>query len=96
MGLVSKLRRRNVLRMAALYVIAARLIMQVAEVLVTLAALPDWSGQVVLALLALGFPIALIFSSFYELTPEGLSLENKCVPFRLRPVPDLHSLSTEL
>ncbi len=32
MGLVSELRRRNVLRMAVLYVVAAWLIMQVARV----------------------------------------------------------------
>jgi hypothetical protein len=36
MGLVSELRRRNVLRMAVLYVIAAWLIMQVAEVVIGL------------------------------------------------------------
>ena len=75
MGLVSELRRRNVLRMAVLYVVAAWLIMQVAEVLIGLAKLPDWIGTTTLALLAVGFPIALIFSWFYELTPEGISLE---------------------
>jgi adenylate cyclase len=75
MGLVSELRRRNVLRMAALYAVAAWLIMQVAEVVLTLAAFPYWSGQFVLVLLAIGFPIALFFSWFYELTPEGISLE---------------------
>ncbi|MGI9233770.1 MAG: TPR end-of-group domain-containing protein, partial [Woeseiaceae bacterium] len=75
MRLVSELRRRNVFRMAVLYAVAAWLIMQVAEVVVTLAALPDWSGRLVLALLVIGFPIALIFSWFYELTAEGLSRE---------------------
>ncbi len=80
MGLVSELRRRNVLRMAALYAVAAWLIMQVAEVVLTLAAFPYWSGQVVLVLLAIGFPIALIFSWFYELTPEGISLERDVDP----------------
>ncbi len=80
MGLVSELRRRNVLRMAVLYVVAAWLVMQVAEVVVTLANLPTWAGRVVLALLALGFPIALLFSWFYELTPEGLSLEKDVDP----------------
>lgn len=49
--------------------------MQAAEVVMTLAALPEWTGQVTLLLLALGFPIALILSWFYELTPEGLSLD---------------------
>ena len=75
MGLISELKRRNVLRMAALYLVAAWLIMQVVEVVMTLAVMPEWTGRVTLALLALGFPIALIFSWFYELTPEGLSLE---------------------
>jgi TolB-like protein/Flp pilus assembly protein TadD len=75
MGLVSELRRRNVLRMAVLYVVAAWLIMQVAEVIIGLAKLPDWIGTTTLILLAVGFPIALIVSWFYELTPEGISLE---------------------
>ncbi len=80
MGLVSELRRRNVFRMAALYVVAAWLIMQVTEVLMDLAKLPDWIGPSVLGLLAIGFPITLIFSWFYELTPEGLSLEKDIDP----------------
>ncbi len=80
MGLLSELKRRNVFRMAALYLVAAWLIMQVAEVVIDLAVLPDWIGQVVLALLAIGFPIALVFSWFYELTPEGLSLEINVKP----------------
>jgi TolB-like protein/Flp pilus assembly protein TadD len=75
MGLVSELRRRNVLRMLVLYVVTAWLIMQVAEVLIDLANLPDWVGTTTLWLLAIGFPIALIFSWFYEVTPEGISLE---------------------
>ncbi len=62
MSLVSELRRRNVFRMAVLYAIAAWLIVQVAEVLIDLAKLPDWIGTTTLGLLAVGFPIALIFS----------------------------------
>jgi TolB-like protein len=75
MGLVSELRRRNVFRMGVLYVVAAWLIMQVAEVIIALANLSDWIGPAILGLLAIGFPIALLFSWFYELTPEGLALE---------------------
>ena len=75
MGLVSELRRRNVLRMAVLYVVAAWLIMQVAGVLIDLGSLPEWIGPIILPLLVIGFPIALIFSWFYEFTPEGISLE---------------------
>jgi len=47
----------------------------VAEVVIGLANLPDWIGPTILGLLAVGFPIALIFSWFYEITPEGISLE---------------------
>ncbi|MEJ2330622.1 MAG: tetratricopeptide repeat protein [Gammaproteobacteria bacterium] len=61
--------------MAVLYMVAAWLIMQVAEVIIGLANLPEWIGPTVLILLAVGLPIALILSWFYELTPEGLSLE---------------------
>lgn len=75
MGLVSELRRRNVLRMAVLYAVAAWLIVQVADVLIDLAKLPEWIGTTTLALLAVGFPIALTFSWFYEITPAGISLE---------------------
>jgi len=75
MRLISELRRRNVFRMAVLYAVAAWLIMQVAGVLIDLAKLPDWIGTTILWLLAVGFPIALIVSWFYELTPEGINLE---------------------
>ena len=75
MRLVSELKRRNVFRMAVLYAVASWLIMQVAEVVIALANLPDWIGPSILVLLAVGFPIALIFSWFYEITPEGISLE---------------------
>ncbi len=76
MSLVSELRRRNVFRMAVLYAVTAWLIMQAAEVVIALAHLPDWIGPTTLGLLAVGFPIALIFSWFYEMTPEGISLES--------------------
>ncbi len=75
MGLISELKRRNVIRMAVLYAVAAWFIVQVVEVVMDLAKLPDQIGPITLALLAVGFPIALIFSWFYEITPEGISLE---------------------
>ena len=80
MGLVSELRRRNVFRMAVLYAVAAWLIMQVTEVVKDLANLPDWIGPTILGLLALGLPIALVISWFYELTPEGISPEKDVDP----------------
>ena len=61
--------------MAVLYALAAWVIMQVAEVIIGLANLPEWIGPTILGLLAVGFPISLILSWFYEITSEGISLE---------------------
>jgi TolB-like protein len=76
MTLFSELRRRNVLRMAALYLVTAWLVMQVAEVLMGLAALPEWMGRAVLGVLAIGLPIALVLSWFYEVTPGGVKRDS--------------------
>ena len=73
MTIWSELRRRNVLRMAALYLVAAWLILQVTEVLAGLLDLPDWVGPLVLATLAIGLPIALALSWFFEITDSGIT-----------------------
>ena len=75
MRLFTELRRRNVLRMAALYVVAAWLVMQVAGVLIDLGALTEQVGPWILGVLFIGFPIALLASWIFEITPEGVSLE---------------------
>ena len=46
MSIVGELKRRNVFRMAVLYLVAAWLTMQVTEVLVSLVQLPPWIGPI--------------------------------------------------
>ena len=75
MKLIAELRRRNVIRMAAIYAVAAWLMLQFAEVLAGLTEFPEWLGPAVIIALAIGFPIALLFSWFYELTPEGITTD---------------------
>ena len=77
MSLIAEINRRNVTKVAVLYIVATWLILQVADVGVSLLELPDWVGKTVFLLLALGFPLALIFSWVYELTPEGLKREKE-------------------
>ena len=77
MSLISELKRRNVIRVALLYLVAGWVILQVAELLFDVLKLPDWTSRLVLGLLMLGFPLALIFSWVYELTPEGLKREHE-------------------
>jgi TolB-like protein/Flp pilus assembly protein TadD len=76
MSLWSELKRRNVIRMAVLYVVAAWLLLQVADVGMSVLELPVWTGKLIFLLLALGFPLVLIFSWLYELTPEGIKRES--------------------
>jgi len=75
-SLWGELKRRNVIRMAVLYVVASWLLLQVADVGMSVLELPAWTGKLVFLLLALGFPLVLIFSWLYELTPEGIKRES--------------------
>lgn len=79
MSFFSELKRRNVMRVALLYAVASWLIMQVTDVGVSLLGLPDWTGRLVFLLLLIGFPLVMVFSWAYEITPEGVKRE-KDVP----------------
>jgi len=72
-----ELKRRNVVRVAIAYAVVGWLTLQFADVLVPLLGLPEWVGKFVFLLLAIGFPLALIFAWAYELTPEGLKKEKE-------------------
>ena len=72
-----ELKRRNVVRVGALYALAGWLLLQVADILFALLDVPAWGLRLVLGLLLLGFPLVLIFSWVYEMTPEGLKRERK-------------------
>jgi TolB-like protein/Tfp pilus assembly protein PilF len=76
-GFFHELRRRNVIRMAGLYVVAAWLIIQISGTVLPMLDAPAWIPRTLLFLLALGFVPALIFSWVFELTPEGLRRETE-------------------
>ena len=75
MSLFAELKRRNVFRVALLYLVASWLIIQVADVGISLLGLPLWTGRLVFLLLAIGFPLVMVFSWAYEITPDGLKKE---------------------
>ena len=72
---VSELRRRNVIRVAIAYTAFAWLTIQVVETLFPIYGLDAAHVRIIVALLAIGFPLVLVFSWLYEFTPEGLKLE---------------------
>jgi len=73
----NELKRRNVFKVAAAYIIVAWLLMQVADVVLNNIEAPSWVFQVIMLLLGLGFPIAVIFAWAFEMTPEGLKKEKE-------------------
>jgi TolB-like protein/Flp pilus assembly protein TadD len=76
-GFFHELRRRNVIRMAGLYLVAAWLIVQVSGTVLPMFDAPAWLPRSLVFLLAIGFVPALIFSWVFELTPEGLRREGQ-------------------
>jgi len=72
MNLFTELKRRNVFRVALFYIVAAWVVIQVAETLLPVFDVPDTAIRIIVLILALGFPLAVVFSWVFELTPEGL------------------------
>jgi TolB-like protein/Tfp pilus assembly protein PilF len=77
MNLFVELRRRNVIRVAGLYLVGAWLVVQIAETLLPIFHTPDWVLQALVVLLALGFVPALVFAWVFEMTPQGLRRESE-------------------
>jgi TolB-like protein len=67
-----ELKRRNVVRVGIAYVIVCWLVVQIAEAVLPGFGAPDWIFKTLVFLLAIGFPLVLIFAWAFELTPEGL------------------------
>jgi len=68
----NELKRRNVLRVGAAYVVVAWLLIQVAETIFPLFGFDDTPARIVVIVLAIGLVPAMILSWVFELTPEGL------------------------
>ncbi len=75
MSIFAELKRRNVFRVGIAYAVVSWLIMQVADVVLDNIVAPDWVFKAIMLVLALGFPLALIFAWAFEMTPEGIKKE---------------------
>jgi TolB-like protein len=72
LSFLNELKRRNVFRVAAAYIVVAWLIIQVAETLFPLFGYDETPARIVVIVLAIGFIPALVLSWAFELTAEGL------------------------
>lgn len=75
MSLIAELRRRNVFRVAAAYVVVGWLITEVLTAILPELGAPDWISRAVKLVFAFGFIPAIVLSWVYEITPDGIKRE---------------------
>ena len=76
MGIFSELRRRHVFRVAGAYLLLAWVVLQVTDTLISVLELPGGIGRVVFYILVVGFPLAILASWVFEITPEGIKRDS--------------------
>jgi TolB-like protein/Tfp pilus assembly protein PilF len=74
-GFLTELKRRRVYTVAAAYVVTAWLLIQVATQVFPFFNIPNWIVRLIVLLAIIGFPIAVVCSWAFEITPEGIKLE---------------------
>ena len=80
MNFFAELKRRNVYKVAVEYAVVAWLLIQAASIFLPAFDVPSWVMKIFIIVIIFGFPVALIFSWAYEITPEGIKLESEIEP----------------
>ena len=75
MNFIGELKRRNVFKVGAAYVVVAWIMAQITDVFLENFGAPEWVIKTVLLLLIIGFPLVLLFAWAFEMTPEGIKKE---------------------
>lgn len=78
--LMAELKRRRVFRVAGVYAIVAWLLIQIADTVLPRLSLPEWTVTLVIVLVLIGFPIAVILSWAFDVTPAGVERTEPRVP----------------
>jgi adenylate cyclase len=68
----AELKRRNVYKVAVAYIVAGWALSQGIAQVFPVFDIPNWAIRAIVLLIILGFPIAVVFAWFFEITPEGI------------------------
>jgi adenylate cyclase len=68
----AELKRRNVYKVAVAYIVAGWALSQGIAQVFPVFDVPNWAIRAIVLLIILGFPIAIVFAWFFEITPEGI------------------------
>ena len=77
---LQELRRRNVYKVGVMYAVGGWLLVQVATSVLPLFEVSPLTLRLVVLVIAAGFPIALVLSWVYEVTPEGIVKTSEVAP----------------
>ena len=77
---LSELKRRKVYRVALVYAAVGWALLEASGMILPRLALPDWTVNVVLAVVLLGFPLALVFAWIFDVSPKGIVRTEPLVP----------------
>src|SRR5207244_5918803 len=76
-NLFAELKRRNVYKLAIAYAVVSWLLIQAASIFLPAFDAPPWVMKIFIIVIIFGFPVTLIFSWAFEITPEGIKLESE-------------------
>jgi TolB-like protein/Flp pilus assembly protein TadD len=69
----TELKRRKVYRVAVAYAVLGWLLIQIATQVFPFFEIPNWAVRLIIVALVLGFPVALLLSWIFDLTPSGIT-----------------------
>ena len=79
-SIFAELKRRNVYKVAIAYAVVSWLLIQASSIFFPAFDAPPWVMKIFIIVIIFGFPVALIFSWAFEITPEGIKLESEIEP----------------
>ena len=74
-SLIAELKRRNVFKVGAAYLVVAWLVVQAASIAFPTFEAPAWALRVFIFVVLLGFPVALVLAWMLVVTPQGVQVE---------------------
>lgn len=74
---IEELKRRNVFKVSISYLLLGWIVLQVADIVVPILDLPEWTLKALLFFGIIGFPFAIFLAWAYELTPDGIKKDSE-------------------
>ena len=85
-GFWEELKRRKTVRVIITYAATAFILLQLTDLLTPALFLPEWTTRLVTLLLIIGFPIAVIFTWVFDITPQGIKRTKSSTSAKVQPL----------